>query len=1221
MKESQRQVDAISKRRGLLGQTLRWFASLKLAVLLLVGIAVVLAVATVLESANGREFTQWHVYQNPWFMALLGLLALNVLAATILRFPWRRGQRGFLLTHAGVLVLLIGAMLTFAAGIEGQLALEEGQSGDVILLTNHSQLTTVWHRNENRLPSAFIFQTGPTDWPEGKTLDLGGFGDVHLEVLKFYRYARTEEEWVEDTSAAGKPAMQLALTTADGTPMVEQWLVADPFADEVFLGPVRLTFQRAPAASMLEDFSNPPKAGDDADGVLSMHHEGRSYRIPVRENLGKKLAVGESDIQVEIVSYLPDARPDAAAHFTSASQEPNNPLLELKVYLPGKEQPLRQIAFAKQPLLSLDGIHGWDCPVKFWYHHPAVALEAGAQFLQTPDGKLHYRVIADGKLLSHGEAKEGAPIEMTEGLRLSIVKYLPQARQKIEFLPVRASDDDAAAESAALVRVQAGGKTNEVWLKRANPELQQIATPEGTLGIAFGYERMPLGFAVKLVRFQHNMNPGMMGDASFASSVQVIDKNRPSDTPVEIAMNQPLVYGGFTFYQSGHDESPDGKQVSILTVAYDPGRFLKYLGCIMTCLGVFANFYWGVFAFLMTLPTRRRRAMILASASSSKVPIALLALAMLIGGAASAFAAENGAAAFDWQPWRSLPVQEGGRQKPLDTLASETVRTLSDRSSFTDPQTGQNLDATGLYLALLFSRPALDRPTGPHGMSGAEGCPVSSVSQQPDAWDREPLLLVDLGELRGALGLPTNQKHVSCLDLARAEIQLPQGGQKTLFLAWTQKLLRAKPRELSALEKKGLELAQRYWAYQDVRRGQKLEIFPVEGSKTKQWASAAQLLQAKWDDTNDPTGQIRKAKEELQKAQAAFLANAANDFDAASANFIANLRKLGPQLGDYPSARIIDLEVASNHWAPFRVAWVCTFLALLGLLLGRASRWRPCDRAGFLFYALGILAMLIGFGMRLAISQRAPVTNMYESVVFVGLGTAVLGLVFELVYRNYYALVAAAAVSTLALVLADNCPTILDPAIRPLTPVLRSNFWLVIHVMTIMLSYAAFALALLTGNATLGFCLRRRPNPVAVATLSRLTYQFLQAGVLLLILGTFLGASWADYAWGRFWGWDPKEVWALITLLGYLALLHARCVGWVGDFGLAALSVVCFTLIVMAWYGVNYVLGTGLHSYGFGGGGRIYVLAVIGLQFLYVGAVSLRAANPPEVTAMQPRSP
>jgi hypothetical protein len=114
---------------------------------------------------------------------------------------------------------------------------------------------------------------------------------------------------------------------------------------------------------------------------------------------------------------------------------------------------------------------------------------------------------------------------------------------------------------------------------------------------------------------------------------------------------------------------------------------------------------------------------------------------------------------------------------------------------------------------------------------------------------------------------------------------------------------------------------------------------------------------------------------------------------------------------------------------------------------------------------------------------------------------------------------------------------------------------------------------------------------------------------LLLAIGTMLGAVWAKYAWSRFWGWDSKEVWALITLLIDLALLHARRIGWVGDLGLAARSVTYFALImVWAWYGVNFIQGTGLHSYGFGSGGAIYVFAAVLLQEGYVEAAVLRGS-------------
>ncbi len=757
MNESGAQNGASLGLRALAGRILDWFASLKLAVTLLVGLAAVLAAATLLEKWQGHEYAQWYVYTNPWFMALSGLLALNILAAMIVRFPWRGRHCGFLLAHAGVLVLLAGALRTFTAGIDGQLALEEGQSGDTLVMADRSQLTLVRAGHDGGLRSLLSFEPGPVDWPESTTLRLSPVGNVKLEVRKFYRHARIEEQWVADSAADAGPAVQVALTSPDGTPMVQQWLTADPLADEVFLGPVRVEFKRLEAASMLRDFVSPPGKDEEvkSDGILSMHHDGRMYRIPVRENVGKKVAVGKSGIRVEIVAYLPDARPDATAHFRTASREPNNPMLELKVYLPGKDQPLRQIAFAKAPLLSLDAIHGRSCPVKFWYHHPAVPPEAGTQFLQTPDGKLHYRVIADGKLLSHGEVKEGSRIPAAGRLRLAVVKYLPHARQKISFLPVSMADNDTAApEPAVLVRVEAGDEASEVWLRRADPEYgyQQISTAEGPIAIGFGYETKPLGFSLKLTEFRHEMNPGMMGDASFASSVRVTDEARNVDLPAEIAMNQPLVYGGFTFYQSGYDPVAGGKEASILTVASDPGRFLKYFGCLMTCFGVFVVFYGGAFSFLAApFVGRTSQSVDQVGRTAQSVPergrigksvLPVLALALLTGGAGSARAAERDDTTLDWRQWQSLPVQEGGRQKPFDTLARETCRTIGNPSGFSDPQTQRKLDPIALYLTLLFTWQGWDRPQSPHGMPSAAGCPGQPATSKPDAWDREPLLLV-----------------------------------------------------------------------------------------------------------------------------------------------------------------------------------------------------------------------------------------------------------------------------------------------------------------------------------------------------------------------------------------------------------------------------------------------------------------------------------------------
>jgi cytochrome c-type biogenesis protein CcsB len=269
------------------------------------------------------------------------------------------------------------------------------------------------------------------------------------------------------------------------------------------------------------------------------------------------------------------------------------------------------------------------------------------------------------------------------------------------------------------------------------------------------------------------------------------------------------------------------------------------------------------------------------------------------------------------------------------------------------------------------------------------------------------------------------------------------------------------------------------------------------------------------------------------------------------------------------------------------------------MLIHLGSQWRPVYSASIVAYGLAVTALVAGFLMRIIIAGRPPVTNMYESVIYVGAGVALFGIIFEAIYKKKYVLTAAAAVSTIALILADNCPAALDPAIRPLEPVLRNNFWLVTHVMTIALSYAAFALSVGIANVTLGLYAVRSQNFATIRALSHFTYRTIQVGVLLLAAGIILGGVWADYSWGRFWGWDPKEVWALVALLGYLAVLHARYAGAVGHRGLAALSVACFCLVIMAWYGVNFVLGAGLHSYGFGGGGQGYVFAVVFLQWLF----------------------
>jgi cytochrome c-type biogenesis protein CcsB len=537
------------------------------------------------------------------------------------------------------------------------------------------------------------------------------------------------------------------------------------------------------------------------------------------------------------------------------------------------------------------------------------------------------------------------------------------------------------------------------------------------------------------------------------------------------------------------------------------------------------------------------------------------------------------------------------------------LRLLSNRTSFVDPERGEKLDATALYLSMLFDWQGFN-PGARKRLPSQRDWQQYFQSHQPDKWDQSPLLRIDHLELRTDLGLEKDQQYVSPVVLSETLIGDPRTGQRLLFPAWGDRLMRMdeEGEPLSDLEKKGPELADRLWSYQNHRMGRGMEILPVQASESGEWLSISQLILTNFDDVNDPTGQYRRVKMLLTKAWTAYHEDDAETFNDSADELKTALRDLGTELGDYPSASQMKLAVVYNHWTPFRFAWVLMLLSALGMLLYLGSQWQVCYVAALTTYTLGLMAMVAGFAMRIAISGRPPVTSMYESVIYVGFGVAVFGMIFELIYRKRYILTAAAAVSTLALILADDCPMILDPSVRPLEPVLRSNFWLVTHVMTITLSYAAFALALGIANITLGYYLFHSSNWGTITALSRFTYKAIQVGVLLLAAGIILGGVWADYSWGRFWGWDPKEVWALVALLGYLCVLHARFAGWVGHRGLATLSVVCFSLVVTAWYGVNFVLGAGLHSYGFGGGGKGLVFLAVVLELLFAG-VSLASSH------------
>ncbi|MFO0969839.1 MAG: cytochrome c biogenesis protein ResB [Gemmataceae bacterium] len=592
--------------KSYLRRAVQWLGSLKLAVLLMLTVATAIAAATVLEADYGRPYAQWYVYHSQWFLALLGLLGVNVFAAAAGRWPWKRHQTGFVVTHCGLLVLLVGSVQTFFGGVDGQVTLAEGQTVDGFVLPQQSQITGSWVGQPAEAPYEFSFEAGPADWREGAELDLGNVDGVGARVLRYIGQASVKEDWIEDATGVGGPAVKLKIEGPHGKGGEEHLLVDQDFGDEAFAGPVRLQLRRAAAPAMLDDFLKPP-TDLGKKGLLLAYCKDHAARIPVDGAVGKTIPLADTGVAVEIVEYMANAKPDMRHQFHSVGDVPRNPLLELRVHEPGKS-PLRQLAFAKSPLLNLDPVYGQSCPVKFHYLHPAATPSGTAiELLQATDGKLYCRLFADQQLFPKGIVTVGSRIPMPGKFTLSVAEHLPHARQKIAFTPVAERDNSKdKSEAAAEIEVTAAGVTQSFWLQRNHPIYgsRTMVTPKGLFSFAFGQGRAPLGFSLTLVEFRRGVNPGGDGAAEFSSVVRLEDKESGVDEERVVSMNEPLTYKGLTFYQSSFSDTGHGMKTSTFSVGCDPGRWLKYGGCLLICLGIAIMFYMRAYFFKRSAPPR-----------------------------------------------------------------------------------------------------------------------------------------------------------------------------------------------------------------------------------------------------------------------------------------------------------------------------------------------------------------------------------------------------------------------------------------------------------------------------------------------------------------------------------------------------------------------------------------------------------------------------------------
>ena len=534
----------------------------------------------------------------------------------------------------------------------------------------------------------------------------------------------------------------------------------------------------------------------------------------------------------------------------------------------------------------------------------------------------------------------------------------------------------------------------------------------------------------------------------------------------------------------------------------------------------------------------------------------------------------------DSKQWGLLAIQDGGRRKPMDTFARETLIRVTGRSTYTE-KTGRTWRPNDFVLSALI---------------------------ETHDWKNEPMVLISSGQLVEQLGLDKTQRRFSFAQLT--------GLTELQRLVTEAQALKRAEKPLTRVQQEALSVSDRLALLARVMDGRALLIVPAPASETDPWVEPALGGSKYYTDA-----QFAPIQTELQTVATAYVQGDGFNLSRAANQLREDLRALSPSV--YPRDQQLRLEYFYNHFEAFYRAIWCYGIALVILIMAHLrKRGRALQNIGVAVAIVGLAFQAAGIVMRCMIAGRPPVTNMYESIIWVSFAVSFFGMIFFVRYRALIYLLAALPVTLIALLLVHQMPIAMPSSIDPLVPVLRDNFWLTIHVLTITLSYAAFALAMGFGHILLWRYARNPTAARADAPMHFWLYRVLQLGVLLLAAGTILGGVWANYSWGRFWGWDPKETWALIALLCYILALHGRLAGWWTQFGLAVASVVCFLAVLMAWYGVNFVLGKGLHSYGFGIGGETYVAIFVTLDLLFVAFAIWRyrrsvsaAAAPNEITA------
>ena len=745
----------------------------------------------------------------------------------------------------------------------------------------------------------------------------------------------------------------------------------------------------------------------------------------------------------------------------------------------------------------------------------------------------------------------------------------PPLRSRIDLIP-NENGGQETGQDALKLNIQTAGVAQLITLlggKGNNFDPKKIRLGGLDFYLQYGSLPLELPFSIRLNDFIAEKYPGTENSyASFKSKITVEDSN-PFD--YEIFMNHVLDHRGYRFFQASF--SPDEKG-TVLSVNHDYwGTLVTYVGYILLYLSMIGIFFIGDTRFKQLSKT-------LIKMSSKKAVV--IALLFSMGSLqAQTHLHETSLNSFNFdsliqadafaeshaQKFGSLVIQDaGGRMKPANTFSSELLRKVSKNDTYK----GMNSDQVFL-----------------------------SILNNPAVWYNVPIIYLKRGNdsLRKITGVAQSSKYAPLVSFFDAQ------GNYKIASQLEQAYRVAVPNQF---QKDFIELDRRVNLLYSALEGKILRVFPIPGDANNKWVSYPELNEAPFQGNDSLYVQnvlplyfqsLRLAKQSGNYKQSDELLESLKGFQ----------KRFGSEV--LPSEDKIKTEILYNKYDIFKklFSWYLyvgtlffVFLIIQIFYNKRFIRVLNTFFTGGIVFLFGLHTA--GLIARWFISGHAPWSDAYESMIYVAWATMLFGLLFG--RKSKLTIAATSFVTAIILMIAHW--NWMDPAIANLQPVLDS-YWLMIHVAVIVGSYGPFALSMIIGIVSLVLMrlttaknqdkLKRNVKELTIVNELSLT-----VGLIMLTIGNFLGGMWANESWGRYWGWDPKETWALISIMVYAFVLHMRLIpGMRGRWLFNLMSVVAFASILMTYFGVNFYL-SGLHSYASGD-------KVITPDFVYysIGFISL----------------